>query len=237
MMTQSICSADFTFLGPTPYLSALDSPFPVDGSNPNFFLEDFEPDEPCIPGGSTFCGAIPSEIYGVKTFFGGGGIGSSVDADDGVIDGSGAGGVSAAAAGIAIIGNASIVGISIEFDADELGFVPTAVGFVLTDGAGEGSGLSVYDINGNRQDHLTSDIMVTASMTSDDRFIGVTNSDGILKIEFVKRIFESNPTAGPRIDHLQYGFLIPEPSTIHLLILGAVSVSGVFFSRMRRKLQ
>lgn len=63
--------AGFTFLGPTSYLSAADSPFPVDGSNPNFYLEDFEPDMPCVPGGSTFCGAIPSEFPGIKRFFGG----------------------------------------------------------------------------------------------------------------------------------------------------------------------
>ncbi len=41
----SPCFAGFTFLGPTPYLSAADSPFAEYLDGPDFYLEDFEDGE------------------------------------------------------------------------------------------------------------------------------------------------------------------------------------------------
>ena len=49
------CCAEFVFIGPSPYLSAADSPFPLI-SNPTFHLEDFESDPGCVPGPGSFCG-------------------------------------------------------------------------------------------------------------------------------------------------------------------------------------
>ncbi len=87
------CNAEFMFLPPTPYLSAADSPFPV-VTNPTFNLEDFENDPGCVPGPGVFCGGGKFDAPGVNLIYGSTGLGSSVDADDGIIDGSGADGAS-----------------------------------------------------------------------------------------------------------------------------------------------
>lgn len=213
------CQAEFIFLGPTPYLSAADSPLPVDGSNPNFFLEDFEPDEPCVPGGPVIC-VGNFDAPGVRMTSGGVGMGASVE--------SGANGFSAGATPIAIIGESELQGIAFEFDRDELGFWPTAVGVVLTGGAGDGSGLIVYDPAGNEADFSTRDIHVDSLMPSTYRFIGVTNPKGISRVMFLKMILYPNPPPIPRLDHFQYGLLIPEPPAAHLIacavaILGAIA--------------
>src|SRR3989304_1229888 len=151
------CRADFVFLGPSPYLSAADSPFPLT-SNPSFHLEDFEDDPGCIPGPGSFCGGGKIDAPGVRVIYGSTGHGVSVDADDGLIDGSGAGGASATASPLYFTPSATFVAFQIEFDSTQLGFFPTAVGFVLTDGAGYLSGLSVYDALGNLATFNTWDV-------------------------------------------------------------------------------
>jgi hypothetical protein len=229
LSAQRPCQGEWIFLGPTPYLSKADSPFPVDGRNPNFFLEDFEPDVPCIPDENTFCGGGQFDALGVRMIYGGTGHGFSVDADDGEIDGSGAGGHSAGASDIAIIGSSTLAELSFEFDFQELGFFPTAVGFVLTDGAGPASGLLAYDSAGNRKEFFTWDLELDPLTTSDDRFIGVINPNGISRVEFIMTIFDANPSAAPRLDHLQYGLFIPEPSSLQLILSSIISIAVVFW--------
>lgn len=218
----NICHAGFTFLGPTPYLSAADSPFPVDGSNPNFHLEDFEADISCVPGEYVLCGGT-FDSHGARMTHGNTGQFMSVDADDGMIDGSGAAGFSALASAFMFIGSSTLVKFEVEFDMDELGFLPTAVGMVLTNGAGPGSGLRVYDTAGNEASFLTWDIELDLLTTSDDRFIGVVNPNGISKIVYGKRIFGSD-RAIPRIDHFQYGLLVPEPTVKHIIAVLVIAI-------------
>lgn len=62
--------------------------------------------------------------------------GSSVDADDGAIDGSGAAGRSFGPNEGVDTTIGSLASITFTFDESELGFLPTAVGLVLTDGFG-----------------------------------------------------------------------------------------------------
>src|SRR3989304_5490391 len=139
-MAGSNCDAGFTFLGPTPYLSAADSPFPVGGSNPNFFLEDFEPDEPCVPGNGVICGGGKFDAPGAQMIYGTPIQGPSIEPN----------GHSALATDLGIIiGSSSIVAVGFEIDRNELGFWPTEAGVVLTDGAGPFSGLGVYDAFGD----------------------------------------------------------------------------------------
>jgi hypothetical protein len=216
--------AGVTFLGPIPYLSAADSPFPVDGSNPSFYLEDFEPEEPCIPGESAFCGAIPFEFPGIKTFAGGGGIGSSVDADDGVIDGSGAVGVSASLIPVSISGSYIFSALQIEFDAEQLGDFPNAVGLVLTEGAGQGSALHIFDQFGEEFVLETNGLHPSGNDTSDDRFIGVISSAGIASLVFEKRSLLTDIMVNTRIDHLQYGILVPEPSGESVTLISVLAL-------------
>lgn len=215
--TASSCRAAFTFLGPTPYLSTADSPFPIGSAN--FYLEDFEDDPNCVPGPGSFCGGGEFDAFGVRMIYGNTANGASVDADDGMIDGSGAAGASAIA--VTVSGNPDLTiifdAIEFEFDASVLGFLPTAVGFVLTDGAGDLSGLRVYDAAGAFADYDTTGIVLNPLTTSDDRFIGVVNPDGISRINFGKTtLASSGEYHPPRLDHLQYGLLIPEPSTATL---------------------
>ena len=125
--------AGFTFLGPTPYLSKADSPFPLTGVDSNFYLEDFEPDPGCVPGEFSFCGGGKFDAFGVQMVYGNTGHAYSVDADDGVIDGSGLDGASAIAEDVFFTPSSSFVAIEFDFDAGQLGFLPTAVGMVLTD--------------------------------------------------------------------------------------------------------
>lgn len=160
----------------------------------------------------------------------------SVDADDGMIDGLIGGGFSASASTLFISGSSSVLLFEVQFDSAQLGYLPTAVGFVLTDGAGEGSGLGVYDRNDNGITFSTWDIDLNGTTTADDRFIGVINSDGISRIEFAKRIFHANPSAQPRIDHFQYGLLVPEPSAMDLMCAVVIFVGGfTVFGAWRRR--
>ncbi len=226
------CRAEFVFFGPSPYLSVADSPFPI-SSNPSFNLEDFEDDPGCVPGPGSFCGGGKIDAPGVRVVYGSTGHGISVDADDGSIDGSGADGASATAIPVFFTPQTAFYAFQIEFDANELGFYPTAVGIALTDGAGYLSGLSVYDANGNVANLNTWDLNLNPATTDDDRFIGVTNPVGISGLMFGKTIFEAEPSNVPRLDHLQYGLWIPEPSGA-VLVGSALGVISIF--RVRRRL-
>lgn len=107
-----------TLLGPTPYLSFVDSPFnalQTSGGFTYFYLETFEDGLLNTPGVSANTGSV----------LGPGGLTDSVDADDGVIDGSG------------LTGHTWVFGSSpviFTFSAATLGALPTHAGLVWTDG-------------------------------------------------------------------------------------------------------
>ncbi len=229
------CRAGFVFLRPSPYLSVADSPFPV-LSNPTFHLEDFENDPGCVPGPGSFCGGGKFDAPGVHMIYGNTASGASVDADDGVIDGSSANGASAI--GVPVYANSDFTfwfdAIQFDFDANELGYLPTAVGFVLTAGAGSMSGLTVYDSAGNFTHFDTTGLSLDPNTTSDDRFIGITNPNGISSLIMGRTIIAaSGDFVSPRLDHLQYGLWIPEPSAA-ALVSSALGMLSVFKVRRRR---
>ncbi len=162
---------------------------------------------------------------GVNLIHGSTGQGASVDADDGVIDGSGADGASGTAIPVFFTSTTEFSAFEIEFDANELGFLPTAVGLVLTDGAGSMSGLTVYDAIGNVATYDTNDVLLDPLTTSDDRFIGIINPNGISRLRMSRTIITASGDFNtPRVDHLQYGLLVPEPATMLSL-----SIAGVLF--------
>ena len=233
-MAHASALAQFVFLAPSPYLSAADSPFPLD-SSPSFVFEDFEDAPGCVPGPGSFCGGGKLDAPGVRMVNGNTGQGMSVDADDGLIDGSGAEGASASATSVYFNPDMKywLDAIELEFDADVLGSLPTAVGFVLTSGAGEHSGLTVYDAQGEYAYFDTSGLVLDSSVTSDDRFIGIINPNGIARVTMGRLIF---PTSGdftsPRLDHLQYGLWIPEPGGAALAGT-ALGILGVLVGRRR----
>lgn len=233
------CGAAITTLGPIPYLSKADSPFPVDGSNPNFYLEDFEDGELNTPGISQ--GELPFYplTQGVVSPPG---LGTdSVDADDGVIDGNGQGGHSLASvftmSDLIFPATYSFL-IAFEFNQSELGFLPNAFGFVWTDGLSPGSvAMTVTTASGTQYQtpywrNLGDDSR--EGTTAEDVFFGVIANEGIWRVMIRGGYTGELPfDQYIEIDHLQYGLLVPEPSG---LFLGGIAIfCFALVSRVRRR--
>lgn len=170
-----------TFLGPSPYLCAGDSPWDTGASG--FVLETFE-------DGFNVAGVTSN-----GNLTGPGGITDSVDCDDGVIDGLGRNARS-------WFGSGS-VGITFTFVPP----LPQRAGIVWTDGVHNTSANSIHfeafgpggvplgQIDGGHADTSQS------SETGEDRFYGVENLAGVERI----RIWQTSGCCGIEVDHLQFG--------------------------------
>lgn len=182
----SACHAQF--LGPTPYLCSVDSPWPVDSVD--FYLETFEDGVLNTPG-----------VTGDGTIAGPGGIVDSVDCDDGVIDGFGD--------GRSYFGSGN-PGLTFTFNPAAFGGrLPQRVGIVWTDGVHNSTpnavrfeafgaeGERLGEISGTHADNSVD------SETAEDRFYGIEHTAGVSRI----RIYQTAGCCGIEIDHLQYGFL------------------------------
>ena len=193
--------------GPTPYLSSADSPF-ASGSFSYFHLENFEDHLLNTPGVSADVGGVTSVVFGPT-------IHDSVDADDGIIDGSGL-------LGDSYFTGPGAAGIRFTFSAAILGSLPTSAGLVWTDG-GFGTSVTFTVFGENGQQVFTTTLSGFADNsnngeTAEDRFFGATYSGGI------SAIFMSNAGGGMEVDHLQYGAAaaaaVPEPETYAMLLAG-----------------
>lgn len=183
-------SADVV-VGPSPYQQAADSPFAAI-SFAYFQLEDFADGSFNVPGATISGGAVLAP----------GPLTDSVDADDGVVDGSGQGGYSL------LLTTAST--LTVTFDAGVLGDLPTHAGAVWTDVGfalpSDGFAmveLEAFDAQGSSlgvtQSTLLGDGLVGGE-TAEDRFLGARHGGGIARIEL--------RTAGStdwEVDHIQYG--------------------------------
>ena len=186
------------FFGPTSYLSTADIPTGFYAGGSPTALENFE-------DGSLDFALVASAGSVIPPSSGT----DSVDADDGLIDGSGTGGHS-----FFLLSGST--GITIT-----LPFTVTAAAMVWTDGSGTttfeafGPGMAslgtVNAVIGDGQSNGT---------TADDHFFGVQDLGGIVAIKL------SNTTGGIEIDHVQFGAAIPEPSTAALLGLGLVGLAA-----------
>lgn len=212
-----------TFYGPTPYLSFADSPF--NGlSFSSFFLETFEDGSLNTPN-VTLAGAAPFVTAS-------GGFTDSVDGDDGVIDGSGAGGRS-------LYSQQSRTEFLFTFAA---GFAPTHVGIVWTDVGSVSSGNAsvggvLFEAFGPGGVSLGTTGPVTLgdgtalSATAEDRFFGAFNAAGITSFRIAM-----NNSVDWEVDHLQYGIAataVPEPATAALVLGGLAVLAGVRARRRR----
>lgn len=202
-------SANAALIGPSPYLGFTDSPFNGLGLS-TFHLEDFEDGALNTPG----LGVNGGQVASGSSFV------DSVDADDGAIDGSGAGGTSWYS------GN-TLSFFRFTFDANILGGLPTHAGLVWTDvGATTGAlGVGGVVFEAYNADGVSLGIIgelelgdgSAFSATAEDRFYGVENPGGISAIEIRMR-----SSVDWEIDHVQYGLPSPGATGIAagVLLLG-----------------
>lgn len=218
LATPGRAAAAPVFYGPSPYLSAADSPFAGLGLAP-FYLETFEDGLLNVPGVE----ASPNWLVlgpGVST--------DSVDGDDGTIDGFGT-------AGHSFYSNGTEGSLTFTFDATVFGdSLPTYVGIVWTDvglvsGGTQGFGGVSFEATGPMGVPLggigpfTLGDGLSSGETAEDRFFGVFNADGVRSVT----IHMGNSTDW-EVDHLQFGFgpaaAVPEPASVALLAAGGLGL-------------
>ncbi|MGZ3377959.1 MAG: PEPxxWA-CTERM sorting domain-containing protein [Phenylobacterium sp.] len=208
-------AAGTQFFGPSPYLSAADSPF-VPANYGHFYLEDFEDGLLNTPGlGATgagqFCVSNEPGCFQGSGLIDSVGNGGDPNVGHSLFDSQGK--------------------ITLTFDATALGALPTAAGLVWTDGlnpivfeAFDQNGVSLGTLVGNSADNSF------AGGTSEDRFYGVTNTGGISKLII-------SDESGIEIDHVQYGVAarggVPEPAAWALMLIGFVGAGGALRARRR----
>ena len=192
------------------------SPF-VSNSFGYFHLETFEDHLLNSPGVTASAGGVTSVAFGP-------GVHDSVDADDGMIDGSGLNGDSYFSWG-------GSTGIMFTFNAAALSGLPTRAGLVWTDGGGDSSvTFKAFGPSGNllyTQTEVGFADFSNNGETAEDRFFGLGHEAGI------SAIFVSNASGGIEVDHLQYGSTVPEPGTWAMLIAGLGLVG--FAARRRNR--
>jgi hypothetical protein len=157
-----------------------------------------------------------------------------VDADDGVIDGNGATGRSMIGSPLLISGNVFVSDIRFYFDEETLGYLPTHVGLVCTDGFDQ-LRFEAYGRNAEWLGTLTLNGFgdgVFDGGTAEDRFFGVIDLRGISEIRLTEANLGSGSGGAPQIDHLQYGTLVPEPPGFLLALCGAGL--GITMARLLR---
>lgn len=226
-------SATTIFFEPQQYFSEQDSPFIggiVDNTGAGIYLENFEDGElntPFVSGptdgpsfGTTVRSRNPNpEPTRVR----------SVDGDDGVVDGDGFSGD--AWTSISRVSFGVSQWMEFDFEPNDQGQLPLFVGLVVTPArdVDEEVELSWFDADGNT---LFRDAEfdprewapLGGSGPGDPRvhrFIGLYHSEGIESLV----LFNAE-----QVDHLQYGYSIPEPTSNGLLALAA----GCFLLRRKR---
>jgi hypothetical protein len=217
----SLTSASFSasiLWDPLPYFSEADSPFYQGILEGTIYLEDFEDQALNTPFvrepdnltyfGRTYRSAFPNIPDGVVR---------SVDGDDGVIDFNGLLGDSWKTTNIST--NTGSSRASFEFLPNDDGVYPTYVGIVITEASDLDRvvSLAFFDENNvnvsNDADLYDPKEWVPFPLRAEDtrthRFVGFYHEEGI------HRLALSNVS---QVDHLQYGYAIPEPATAFLAL-------------------
>lgn len=205
---------------PLPYFSEADSPFYEGVLNGTIYLEDFEDqalNTPFVkePDNLTYFGrTIRSVMPNIND-----GFVRSVDGDDGTIDFIGFMGDSWITTNLA--SNTGSNRASFEFLPDQEGFYPRFVGIVVTAArdVDRDVSLAFFDENNinvsNDSEYDPKDwepVPVPPGDPRTHRFVGFYHEEGIHRLS-LSNVWQ--------VDHLQYGYALPEPAT-PLLILTAL---------------
>lgn len=222
--------AEVTFLGPTPYLSVADSPFDMSGLGTTFFFEDFEDGRFDLPPGVASDFDYQVIPPGPTT--------DSVDADDGVIDGSGTDGQSLHPITFIVAPTNPpqwVHYFGLSFDSNVLGFSPNTFGVVWTDGIPPpmssfrpSAVVLIVEHNDGTMDYASwfgDDFLDHSYMgeTAEDRFFGLRTTKGIARVRLSMSFYSDTFIEQTEIDHVQFGYFVPETMT-HSKVLGIVFV-------------
>ncbi len=194
------------FFGPSAYLSSADIPLGFYGGGGPAVLDNLE-------DGSLDASLLGSGGGVISSTFGGGR--DSVDADDGLINGTC--GPQTTGSCVSWFNGNGAAGATFTFVGN--GPLPTAFGLVWTDGAGTIT-FSAVGVNGQSLGSFSASGFPDGSFgatTGEDRFFGVQFAGGIQSIHI------SNSGGGIEVDHIQYGQIaaVPEPATWALMLGGA----------------
>jgi MYXO-CTERM domain-containing protein len=210
--TTGSLAAEPVFFGPSAYLSAADIPVGFYAGGSPSLLDSLED------------GSLHASLAGsdgsVLTGRGPGGV-DSVDADDGVIDGT-------CAAAAPLLCRSWFFGDGnkgVRFSYQGSGPLPTAFGLVWTDGAGT----ITFSATGADGQNLGS---FTATGFADGSFGGTTGEDRFFGIQFaggIRAIHISNSAGGIEVDHLQYGQMapVPDPASWALMTAGLLGIAAL----------
>lgn len=212
----AVASAAFGQVLPvTPYLSFNDSPF-FSITFDTFHNETFEDGLLNTPGLGIVSNAGNDPLAASAPSFNT----DSVDGDDGVIDGFGRGGRSFSS--INNVANES-AGFTLTFSRNTLGWLPTHVGLVWTDGTqGVERIAQFFDEQGGllgTQSAVTGDGSFSGT-TGEDRFFGGVFAQGVARV--VIRAPQARNSL--EIDHVQYG-IVPAPGAITLAGAGLLAAA------------
>jgi MYXO-CTERM domain-containing protein len=124
--------------------------------------------------------------------------------------------------------------LTISFDQEALGGLPTFAGLVWTDGATldlvrfeafDSLGHSLGSVEGHLGDSLWK------GQTAEDRFFGVSHEGGISSIRLTRA---AGGISGFEIDHLQYGHVIEAVPLPPAAVMGLAGLAGAVLLRRRR---
>ncbi|HSV12859.1 MAG TPA: PEP-CTERM sorting domain-containing protein [Tepidisphaeraceae bacterium] len=197
----------------TPYFSSANSPLVT--ASPGYQLETFE------SGALTLPAVTLTTLHGSSVD-----LHSSVDGDDGVLDGDGFNGKS-----LTVFTQANTTGATFSFNNIMLGTYPKSAGVAVTVDIANPLIFTVFDSSNNVSGTITVPNSNTLDPSNDDFLFWASDPAGISAIS----VSSNNAAIHLHLDHLQFDTIntisIPEPGTL----AGATIAGGVVCIGRRRR--